>query len=106
MLEPSEAQYIARIVAKAVWARMTGNSLEVTDFTWRKKEALLDDAFNAVVKHLPENQPRPAAVRLGKDVPTVQWPSSARPYIDAFDALAGMPRDAVQGPGEEEGGPA
>ena len=104
MLHTYEARWAARIVAKAVWARVSGNSLETTDFTWNDKRKLLDDAFDAVVKHLPEDQTRAVVVRPGEDVPTAPWPGSARPYIDAFNALAGMPRDAVQGPGEAEGG--
>lgn len=103
MLHDYEARWAARIVAKAVWARMSGNSLETTDFAWNDKRKLLDDAFDAAVKHLPEDQTRAVVVRPGQDVPTARWPNSARPYIDAYEALAGMPRDAGQGPGEAEG---
>lgn len=103
MLHPYEARWAARLVAKAVWARMSGNSLEVTDCSWNDKRKLLDDAFDAAVKHLPEEGPRAVVVRPGEDVPAVRWPTSARPYIDAYEALAGMPRDAVQGPGDAEG---
>ena len=103
VLHDYEARWAARIVAKAVWARMSGNSLETTDCAWNDKRMLLDDAFDAAVKHLPDNQTRAAVVRPGEDVPTVPWPSSARPYVDAFEALAGMPRDSLQEPGEAEG---
>lgn len=103
MLHDYEARWAARIVAKAVWARMSGNSLETTDFAWNDKQTLLDDAFDAAVKHLPEDRTRAAIVRPGEDVPTAPWPRSARPYIDAYEVLAGMPRDAAKGPGRAEG---
>lgn len=92
-LEPYEARWVARTVAKAVWARMSGHSLDVTDFAWRDTPALLDEAFDAVVKHLPERVPAGKVVVDG-DCPTAGPYPTAHAWCDAFNALQGMPRDA------------
>lgn len=98
-LQEHEVRWVTKIVAKAVWARMSGNGIDTTNFVWRDKLKLLDDACDAAMSQLPE-QPLGAFLRPGESIPRVTGFNEARAISDAFNALAGMPRDAVPGRGE------
>ena len=88
-----EVRWVAKIVAKAVWARMTGNGIDTTDFAWRDKTKLLEEACDEAMRQLPE-QPQGAFLGAGDSCPRVRGFSAARAMSDAFNALQGMPRDA------------
>ena len=94
-LREHEARWVAKIVGKAVWARMTGNGIDTTNFAWQDKTKLLEDAYDAAMKQLPEQQPRGAFVVPGESVPRVRGYHEDRAMSDAFNALKGMPRDAA-----------
>ena len=97
-LREPDVRFVAKVVAKAVWARMSDHSIDTTLFAWREKEMMLNNACDAVMKPLFENPlPKASIVRPGKRVPTIPAGryNQGRAMCDAFNALQGMPRDAA-----------
>ena len=108
MLDRLDARWIARTVAKAMWAKMTmtsaGDLLTRTEQEWGEKINLLDDAIDAVIERVP---PRSKAARVDNEgaVPVAASYPTAPAFCDAFNKLKGMPRDAFSRLGDAEGRP-
>ena len=106
MLDRCDARWIARTVAKAMWAKMTmmsvGDLRTMTEQEWGEKINLLDDAVDAVIEHVPDRE-RPAkpgsdgSIRIAGSYPT------SRAFCDAYNKLEGMPRDAFSRCGKAGG---
>lgn len=94
-----EARKLARIVGLAVWSRMAGVGLDSAERTWGAKICLLDDAFDAALKEVPEELAQAQRVHAGTgDAPSAKTMNTVGARIGAFNALQGMPRDMASTP--------
>lgn len=98
-LRNCEVRSLVKIVAMAVWARMRGGvvGLEKVQQAWIGNDKLLVDAFAAAKRHVPEVPVRGQRVDTGGEAPTARGINTSHAWVDAFNALEGMPlRDGSQ----------
>ena len=96
-LDRSDARWIAKIVAKAMWAKMTitvnGDLRTMTEQEWGGRIRLLDDAIDAVIDHVPDRMKAMETSNDGEKGGERYYPTP-QAFCDAYEKLEGMPRDA------------